>query len=120
MHIHLSVDDIARAIGFYSTLFDQQPSMQKSDYAEWSLKDTSVNFAISTQRHEKGLYSLGIQVDEDSELIELRDRLKNAKLNLFDEGKTICCYAHSDLSWVEDPAGIPWMAFRAMANAESD
>jgi catechol 2,3-dioxygenase-like lactoylglutathione lyase family enzyme len=46
-HIHVSVDDLARNIRFYSTLFGTQPSRVEPDYAKWMLDDPRVNFAIS-------------------------------------------------------------------------
>ena len=47
LHIHVAVEDHAKSIGFYSTLFDAQPSVVKDDYAKWLLEDPRVNFAIS-------------------------------------------------------------------------
>src|SRR5262249_8756570 len=39
MHVHVSVDDISRAVGFYSALFDTKPAVLKDDYAKWMLDD---------------------------------------------------------------------------------
>ena len=50
------------------------------------------------------------QVKEECKLNQLRSRLETADLTVMDEGAAICCYAHSDTSWVQDPAGIPWEA----------
>jgi hypothetical protein len=47
MHVHITVDDLKQAIGFYSTLFAAQPSGAKVDYAKWMLDDPRMNFAIS-------------------------------------------------------------------------
>jgi catechol 2,3-dioxygenase-like lactoylglutathione lyase family enzyme len=113
MHIHAGVKDLDRSIRFYSALFGASPVKTKSDYAKWLLDDPRINFAIST-RVAKGVNHLGIQVDEVSELDELRNRLEKAGTNLNDEGETDCCYAHSDKTWVEDPAGISWEAFRTL------
>jgi predicted enzyme related to lactoylglutathione lyase len=49
MHVHVAVDDLKQAIGFYSTLFAAQPSVTKVDYAKWMLDDPRMNFAISTR-----------------------------------------------------------------------
>ena len=46
LHVHVSVDDIPHAIGFYSALFAAKPSVVKPDYAKWMLEDPRVNFAI--------------------------------------------------------------------------
>jgi len=61
---------------------------------------------------------LGIQVEEETELRELRERLKAADMAVVEEGETVCCYARSDKSWVQDPAGIPWEAYRTMEDAQ--
>ncbi len=117
MHIHVGVDSLEQAITFYNALFGEQPSKTKADYAKWMLGDPCVNFAISTRADKLGVNHLGIQVDEDRELVELRERLQAADLSVFDEGETVCCYAKSDKSWVEDPAGIAWEAYKTMEEA---
>ena len=60
----------------------------------------------------------GIQVDEEHELTALRERLTAADLTVTDEGETVCCYARSEKSWVQDPSGIPWEAYRTMEDAQ--
>ena len=30
---------------------------------------------------------------------------------MLEVGKTVCCYAKSEKSWIDDPAGISWEAF---------
>ena len=80
MHIHVGVEHLEQSINFYSALFGAQPSKTKSDYAKWMLDDPCVNFAISTRTEKKGVNHLGIQVDQDHELEELRTRLQDAPL----------------------------------------
>ncbi|MCB1702308.1 MAG: VOC family protein [Pseudomonadales bacterium] len=118
MHIHIGVESIDQGIKFYSALFGAQPVKTKTDYAKWMLDDPRVNFAISTREGEKGLSHLGLQVDEDAELEQLRERFKQADMSVFDEGETLCCYARSEKSWLQDPAGIPWEAYRTMEDVQ--
>lgn len=118
LHIHVGVGNIEQSIRFYSALFGAEPVKTKPDYAKWMLDDPHVNFAISTRTGDKGVNHLGIQVDEESELSELRDRLKQAAMPVVDEGETVCCYARSEKSWIHDPAGIAWEAYRTMEDAE--
>lgn len=118
LHIHVGVEDIGQSIRFYSALFGAEPVKTKPDYAKWLLDDPHVNFAISTRTGDKGVNHLGIQVDDDGELAELRARLKKADMPVTDEGETVCCYARSEKSWVQDPAGIPWEAYRTMEDAD--
>ena len=118
MHIHVGVENLEQSIAFYSALFAAQPVKTKADYAKWMLDDPHINFAISTRSAKVGVDHLGIQVDEDSELEALRDRLKTADMSIFDEGETVCCYARSDKSWVADPSGIAWEAYKTMEDAQ--
>jgi hypothetical protein len=39
MHVHVSVDNIDNAIGFYSAPLAAKPSVIKNDYAKWMLDD---------------------------------------------------------------------------------
>jgi len=94
---HVGVKNLDDSIGFYSALFGAEPEKTKVDYAKWLLDDPCGNFAIST-RVKNGVDHLGIQVDEESELAALRERLKSADMALSDEDETVCCYARSDKS----------------------
>ena len=111
LHVHVSVDDLSRSIGFYSALFASEPTVVKSDYAKWMLEDPRVNFAISTRGRTPGLDHLGIQVETGDELQEVYARLRQAGGNIIEQGQTACCYAKSEKSWIDDPAGIAWETF---------
>jgi catechol 2,3-dioxygenase-like lactoylglutathione lyase family enzyme len=117
-HIHVGVETLDESIRFYSALFGAEPVKTKPDYAKWLLEDPRVNFAISTRAKKNGIDHLGIQVEEESELTELRERVKAADMAVVEEGETVCCYAQSDKSWIQDPAGIPWEAYRTMEDAQ--
>jgi catechol-2,3-dioxygenase len=117
-HIHVGVKNLKNSVQFYSTLFGQQPTKLKDDYAKWMLEDPKVNFAISTRSSEEGVDHLGIQVEEGSELAEITERLKKADLGVYDEGATTCCYAESNKAWTKDPSGIAWEAYQTMADVD--
>src|SRR5262249_51868308 len=92
MHVHVAVENLDTAIGFYSTLFAAAPTVIKPDYAKWMLDDPRVNFAISMRGARTGLNHLGIQVESESELDEVYGRLNKAGAPVLEEGKTTCCY----------------------------
>jgi catechol 2,3-dioxygenase-like lactoylglutathione lyase family enzyme len=117
LHVHVAVDNLDTAIGFYATLFAAAPTVVKSDYAKWMLDDPRVNFAISARGAKTGLNHLGIQVENESELAEVYERLQKADGPLLEEGNTTCCYAKSEKSWIDDPAGISWEAFLTKGEA---
>lgn len=117
MHVHVSVADLEQSIGFYAALFAAEPSVRKTDYAKWMLDDPRVNFAISTRGREPGLDHLGIQVENADELRDVYGRLKSAGGDVREQGQTTCCYAQSEKSWIDDPAGIAWEAFHSTGEA---
>lgn len=117
-HIHIGVEKLDEAIRFYSALFGAEPVKTKADYAKWMLDNPRVNFAVSTRANRKGVDHLGIQAEEEAELSELRERIETADMTVLEEGDTVCCYARSDKSWIQDPAGIPWEAYRTMEDAQ--
>lgn len=119
MHLHVSVPDLAQSIRFYETLFGAPATVVKDDYAKWMLDDPRVNFAISQRDRAGGVDHVGIQVDSAAELGELAGRLKAAGATTIDQEATTCCYAQSDKSWVNDPAGVRWETFYTFAEATS-
>ena len=112
LHVHVGVNDLPESIRFYSTLFAAEPIVVKDDYAKWMLDDPRVNFAVSAGQHaDKGIQHLGVQVESPEELGEVYGRLRAADRPVLEEGRTTCCYAKSEKSWIADPDGIVWEAF---------
>lgn len=112
LHVHVAVGDLDTSIRFYSTLFGTGPAVVKDDYAKWMLDDPRVNFAISKGSETRnGIEHLGIQAESIEELSEVYGRLKAADRPVLEEGRTTCCYAKSEKSWIADPDGVVWEAF---------
>ena len=117
-HVHVGVNDLQQSIRFYSTLFGSEPSVIKDDYAKWMLDEPKVNFAISMRgQGAEGVDHLGIQVETDAELRTLAGRLKEAGEKTRDQEATTCCYAQSNKSWINDPAGVRWETFFTFGEA---
>lgn len=115
LHIHVSVDDLARSTAFYTALFGAEPVVAKDDYAKWLVDDPRVNFAISAKSDRRaGLDHLGIQADEEAELADLHAALGTANIATHTETCARCCYATSDKHWAVDPQGIVWETYRTM------
>ena len=114
-HVHVSVDDLAASVRFYSNCFLQaSPTVLKDDYAKWMLDDPRVNFAISRRGTKSGLDHLGLQVESDAELTELREQVTAAELAALDQPNAECCYVRSDKYWTTDPQGIAWETFHTL------
>jgi catechol 2,3-dioxygenase-like lactoylglutathione lyase family enzyme len=115
-HVHVAVADLESSIRFYSSLFGAQPAVTKDDYAKWMLDDPRVNFAISKRGDTLGVNHLGIQVESDEELLEMRGRLSEADRPVVEQANAACCYAESNKHWVQDPQGIAWETFHTLSH----
>ena len=113
-HVHVSVDDLDANVRFYSSMFGAAPAVLKPDYAKWMLDDPRINFAISSRGLKPGVDHLGVQVESESELTELRRQVAEADIARLDQGGVECCYARSDKYWTTDPQGIPWETFHTL------
>ena len=110
-HVNVAVENIDRSIDFYRTLFGEEPSVVKTDYAKWMLDDPRINFAISKESRSAGINHLGLQADTLDELEEIRARLQSAEQQTLDQPDAECCYARSTKSWVRDPDDVAWETF---------
>ena len=118
LHVSMKVKNLQESVDFYSALFNAPPTKIKEDYAQWLLDDPRVNFSIALHSGEEpGLLHLGVQAETEEELAEVYDNLSNARGMIREEGKTICCYAQSEKSWIKDPSGVDWEAFYTFGDA---
>ena len=115
-HVHVSVNDLAQSIRFYSAIFGTSPTVEKGDYAKWMLEDPRINFAISERGDKPGVNHLGLQVDAADELAALRQQVAAAEIAADDEPAAQCCYAMSDKYWIEDPQGVAWETFHTLGD----
>lgn len=118
LHIHMSVDDIEKSIAFYSTQFQAQPTKVKEDYAQWLVDDLSLNFAISTRGHEKGVNHLGVQYESDASLLDAQTLFESRGIKGKEDKGAVCCYKESNKYWVEDPTGMVWENYHSMDDIE--
>ena len=115
-HVHVSVNDLAKSIRFYTSVFGAAPAVEKADYAKWMLDDPRINFAISNRGGKAGVNHLGLQVDSADELAALRAQVARADIAADDEPAAQCCYAVSDKYWIEDPQGVAWETFHTLGD----
>ena len=69
LHVHVAVENLEKSIRFYSALFAATPTKVETDYAKWMMDEPAVNFAISQRGAAPGIDHLGLQTDDEAELI---------------------------------------------------
>ena len=78
------------------------------------VEDPRINFAISKRGLKPGVDHLGIQVESQAALTELREQVAAAEIAALDQPNTTCCYARSDKYWITDPQGVAWETFHTV------
>ncbi len=123
LHVHTKVVDFKKNLEFYNTFFNALPTVEKKDYAKWILDDPRVNFSISLTQEGSGIEHLGVEVDSKGELEKtyklVQDTKEKVGSYVREEGKTVCCYAKSEKSWISDPQGIDWEIFHTTGESDT-
>jgi hypothetical protein len=77
LHLHVSVGDLAKAIGFYSGLFKVRPCCAGRTYANWRVEEPAINFAASIGHGPRGAMHFGLEVDTPADLQKIDRVLKS-------------------------------------------
>jgi extradiol dioxygenase family protein len=115
--IHMSwlVNDIAESRRFYEVFFGQPPTKVRDDYVKFELDEPPLHFAFSQDRKpQKGagpLNHMGIQLKSTRQILQARNRFREAGFHVEEEIATACCYAVQNKIWVGDPDGNRWELF---------
>jgi catechol 2,3-dioxygenase-like lactoylglutathione lyase family enzyme len=68
LHVHVFVDDLSRAVAFYSDLFRIGPCCGGSTYANWRVDEPPVNFAASVGQGSINPAHFGLEVESPADL----------------------------------------------------
>jgi hypothetical protein len=68
LHLHVVVNSLPDAIGFYSGLFDTAPCCRGAAYANWRVDQPALNLAASVTDRPTGLAHFGLEVASPADL----------------------------------------------------
>jgi catechol 2,3-dioxygenase-like lactoylglutathione lyase family enzyme len=112
VHINIAVSDIDRSVDFYSTLFGTKPTKLRDDYANFRLDKPGLHLALVKAPAYAAGESLarhyGIELFDNVDLNDWRNRLEKADVQLKVEEQVTCCYAVGNKFWAQDPDGNDW------------
>ena len=109
LQLALNVNDIERAVEFYSVLFDTPPAKRRPGYANFAVEDPPLKLVLSENPEATGtLNHLGVERSLVEEVHAEADRLEAAGLTLDVEADVVCCYARQDKHWVTGPDTQRW------------
>lgn len=120
LQLALNVDDLDRAVDFYSKLFDAEPNKRKPGYANFSIENPPLKLVLfEVKDAPERLNHLGVEVFEAGEVTAATERLKAAGLADHVEDAETCCYAKQDKVWAIEPQGLRWEFYRVLEDSET-
>lgn len=119
LQLALNVDDLQKAIDFYSKLFGSAPAKVKPGYANWAIEDPPLKLVIFEGAGAHGTINhLGVETDSADEVVAADRRLREAGLDTTGIDETQCCFAEKTETWVDGVDGHKWEFYVKHADVE--
>lgn len=120
IQLALNVDDLDKAIVFYSKLFRTEPAKVKPGYANFAVLDPPLKLVLlENPGHGGTLNHLGVEVDSSEAVHDEIARLTSAGMFTEEEVGTTCCFAKQDKVWVTGPANERWEVYTVLADSDT-
>jgi len=121
VQLALNVDDIDKAVTFYSKLFSAEPAKRRPGYANFAITEPPLKLVLLENPGQGGsINHLGVEVASTDEVVAATRRFMTEGLQTRVEDGTTCCYALQDKVWVTGPGGEPWEVYTVLADAGAD
>jgi catechol 2,3-dioxygenase-like lactoylglutathione lyase family enzyme len=119
IQLALNVDNLPKAIDFYSKLFGTEPAKLRPGYANFAVDEPPLKLVLLENPGKGGtLNHLGVEVPDVDTVDAEQSRLVEHGLALVEERATTCCYAKQDKFWVQGaPNGESWEIYTVLADS---
>ena len=119
VQLALNVEDIDKAVAFYSQLLGTEPAKRRPGYANYALTEPALKLVlIENPGHGGSVNHLGVEVADTTAVDAEQTRLAADGLASVDERGTTCCYAEQDKFWVQGaPNGERWEIYTVLADS---
>jgi catechol 2,3-dioxygenase-like lactoylglutathione lyase family enzyme len=119
VQLALNVDELDRAIDFYSKLFGTAPAKVRPGYANFAIAEPPLKLVLIENAGQGGsLNHLGVEVASTDDVAAAQTRLAGLGLATAAEDGVACCYAKQDKVWVDGPSGEPWEIYTVLEDVE--
>ena len=118
LQLALNVNDLEKAVDFYSRLFDVEPHKRRPGYANFVVEDPALKIVLFENRTARErINHLGVETQSQRELDAAISRLQSAGLADKLEENEICCDAAQNKVWSIEPDGLAWEWYRITDDA---
>ncbi len=120
VQLALNVDDLEKAVTFYSKLFGAEPAKRKPGYANFAIVEPPLKLVLLENPGKGGsINHLGVEVSSTDTVHAEIARLSGEGLFTDEEMGTTCCFATQDKVWVTGPGGERWEVYTVLADSET-
>lgn len=120
IQLALNVDDLEKAVRFYSTLFNAEPAKRKPGYANFAIAEPPLKLVLIENPGQGGSVNhLGVEVESSERVHGEIARLSQAGLFTQEQIATTCCFATQDKVWVTGPNSERWEVYTVLADSET-
>jgi protein-tyrosine-phosphatase/catechol 2,3-dioxygenase-like lactoylglutathione lyase family enzyme len=120
VQLALNVNDLEKAIGFYTRLFGVEPAKIKPGYANFVIAEPPLKLVLlESPGHGGTLNHLGVEVATSDAVLTESRRLSEVGVLTDEEIDTTCCFAAQDKVWVTGPSGERWEIYTVKADSET-
>ncbi len=119
VQLALNVDDLDRAVDFYSKLFETTPAKRRPGYANFAIENPPLKLVLFEQPGKGGTINhLGVEVESTELVGAAQARLATQGMATATEDGVACCHARQDKVWVDGPSGEPWEIYTVLDDVE--
>ncbi|WP_405137635.1 ArsI/CadI family heavy metal resistance metalloenzyme [Nocardia sp. NBC_01388] len=120
VQLALNVDDLDRAVAFYSTLFNTAPAKRKPGYANFAIAEPPLKLVLLENAGAGGTINhLGVEVEASEQVHSEIARLSAAGVFTEEQMATTCCFATQDKVWVTAPDAERWEVYTVLSDSET-
>ncbi|GAC1612000.1 MAG: ArsI/CadI family heavy metal resistance metalloenzyme [Mycobacteriales bacterium] len=120
VQLALNVDNLDRAVAFYTALFGTPPAKVRPGYANFAVAAPPLKLVLLENPGRGGtLNHLGVEVSDSDRVHDEFGRLASAGLFPEEEIGTTCCFATQDKVWATGPDRERWEIYTVLADSAS-
>ena len=113
LQLALNVNDLDRAVDFYSRMFGAPVHKRKPGYANFAIENPPLKLVLFEHPGaEERINHLGVEVFRDEDVAAATERLESAGIEHRIETETHCCHATQNKVWATEPEGLLWEWYR--------
>ena len=119
LQLALNVEDLDSAVDFYTKMFGVAPAKVRPGYANFAIDEPPLKLVLfEAPGADERLNHLGVEVFDDADVGEARDRVSAAGIQHFNENDTTCCHARQNKVWAREPDGLRWEWYRVIEDVD--